>query len=1086
MGGEYSIGSAGDPFQPRYGFEGFGGPPGPIGAVMQLALQGFGPGYGQHLNMTPLGFSQQNAFDTLNRMRLTQMHDDVMRNASRISQINYEQHLRGFASTIGLPWGPDQQAGARQLAGAMRSMEPTMVQMAPEWMDQLSGMRGSPTVMAEYLFRGGLMRSDPVTGARGMRQASMEQLNETLYQNMFAGDRYREMRGMTAGQAGQLFAELQSSGRMAGSVSVRDLPQEIIRDAARRNNIQMPADLANMTSEQTSAIANDSRVSSALRAGDSSRIERTLRQYTETLSAIRDIFGDNGKPNAPIPELLNALGHLSGGLSNQVDPTRLANQLRTTGNLARQSGIGLNELAQLSGSAQQAAMQMGLGSTAAPEAVRNALAFRNAYQSMGYGANRAWGVEGLDFQQEQIARLTLAATRSPAANMIGLAERLHAELGADVFEPNSDAARFMSAVRGGMGTFNRNGVDVSTNMQEPEFMRMLAESSGGRLTAGQIGSMLEQRALNREHGERSGAATYVQRTLQAQQLRQIVDQAVRVPLAGDLRAKLNQLGIETDEATQSDLIRSVHGAATGTLFGLGDAERKDASRRNAAISAAIRQQLGQSAAGQQILASAGADDFVTSLAVQGFGAADLHSRDRIGMPLLTAMSINDPKLQARAAQEQLAASIEGRLQSQMSGLGSGSMLQRLTQGIMDVDIADNKSVERVIARTLNFAPNADIKARLEAEGTKLRELKTAYDAAHAGFMSETNPERRAELQRKYEAASQAMESQMRILSDVGESAGLSRAPSLTQARVARAIRESRFLGDALSAGKDASAIAAGASAEQASARDIAAGLLDDDSLRKHGTQAVTRAERLQAITSKLGEMAEKYTGGDVGKLLSGNFQHAERGAAMADARSLRAERGELMEWAYSNVEHGDTVDDAEYGRAEKARDKLRNADRDKIDDAVRAIYGQHLSGADIVERVGGQEAYSNLQSRDGMADRLHYIGATVKEYRRIRDDKSWLGGGGAGAAARYRKQFSDIADEYFQMQDSADKQGAEDPRRRGLPDLLRAASSEKGDGMASTVEFKMDAANLTIKRDGTAELSGTGKRTSGLASKGTA
>ena len=1073
-----------DPFQPTYGYGGLTAPEGAPSFMAQMAMQMAGPyiaQFSQSFAASPFGSNGQNTFDQLNRMRLTQMHDDFVSRAAQQNQINYEQQLRGVAATIGLPWGPDQQAAASQLSQTMRSMEPMFAQFAPQIMDQMSGTRGSPTVMAEHLFRGGMFRDDPLTGSRGMRQASLEQLHETLYSNMFSGGNYQDLAGMTAGQAGQLFGELQFQGRMAPSMGMRDLPDVILRDAAKRNNIDLPANLADMTSSQMAELGNDPQIGNALRAGDTSRVERTLRGYAETLSAIRDIFGENGRANAPIPELLAALDSLSGGLSQQVaDPTRLANQLRTTSNLARSSGMGLQELSQFSGMTQQTALQMGLGTTAAPEAVRNALAFRTAYQSMGLGSNAGWDVADLNFQQQQISRLTLAATKSPAANMIGLTERLEAEM-PGVFDPNSDAAGYLNAVRSGLGNFNRNGKSVSTAMTEPEFVRMLAESSNGRLTAGQVGSMIEQRAVNREYGERSGAATYVQQVLQGQQLRTIVGNSLTVPFNGQIVSRLKGLGIDVSNEERLELARGAEAAATESLFSMSDAERKDAPTRNAILTKALRERMGQSAAGQAILAGPDSDAFLTGLAVQGFGAADVGVRNRTNMSLLTNMSMYDPKLQARRQQEQLTAGIEGRLQQQMAGFGQGSMLQRLTQSLMDADIDDPNSVSKIIGQTLNFQPNAEAQAKLQTAGGDLQKLRAAYDAARNNHANETDPKRKADMLRNLNAAATALESGIRMVGDAGEAAGLSRAPTLTQAGAARMMRESNFLDDQLRNGGSAEAIRAAADAEQSAMGEVGRGLLGDESLRRRGGEAGKRSRRIDDIKDRLCALSASYTDGDMGKLLSGDFKHDKRYTVMEEVAALRAERRQTMEWVYSNAERGGKVSDAEFKNASDAREQLRTADRNKLNEAVGTLYGQTMSEQTVMEKLGGREAYDRLLGQDGGVDRLEYIGSAVDRYRKTRD-KSWWSGGGTAAARKVREEYGDIPAEFFNLDESTDKTGMEDPRRKGLPGLLKAAGV--GDETAAKdANFKLEVANLHIHRDGTAEISGRG---TGLTQRGTA
>src|SRR5476649_2789474 len=71
---------------------------------------------------------------------------------------------------------------------------------------------------------------------------------------------------------------------------------------------------------------------------------RSLKSYTAAIAAVRDLFGDNGRPNAPMRELIAGLEALTAGAVGQIDPGRLNGLVRNTYNLAKQTGIPLNNL----------------------------------------------------------------------------------------------------------------------------------------------------------------------------------------------------------------------------------------------------------------------------------------------------------------------------------------------------------------------------------------------------------------------------------------------------------------------------------------------------------------------------------------------------------------------------------------------------------------------------------------------------------------------------------------------------------------------------------------------------------------------
>ena len=92
---------------------------------------------------------------------------------------------------------------------------------------------------------------------------------------------------------------------------------------------------------------------------DAKRSADAVKKYTGAVAAVREIFGDNGNPNAPMPALLAALDHLSHGASMQMDPKKIEASLRQMQMLAKESGVGFQQLAAMS--AQMGAMGDALG-----------------------------------------------------------------------------------------------------------------------------------------------------------------------------------------------------------------------------------------------------------------------------------------------------------------------------------------------------------------------------------------------------------------------------------------------------------------------------------------------------------------------------------------------------------------------------------------------------------------------------------------------------------------------------------------------------------------------------------------------------
>jgi hypothetical protein len=425
----------------------------------------------------------------------------------------------------------------------------------------------------------------------------------------------------------------------------------------------------------------------------------------------------------------------------------------------------------------------------------------------------------------------------------------------------------------------------------------------------------------------------------------------------------------------------------------------------------------------------------------------------------------------------------------MAGLGGGTALQRFAQGLMDVDIDDDKPIERLLAKTLGFQPTEQLQKALKGESEKLQKLRAAYDAAQGEFLNEKDPAKRKELQTQYTAVATALETSIRTLGELGEEAGMSRAATLTQVDVGRALRESNFLDIGITT-RDGEKIAAGIVAEQTSAHSMVSSLLSDDAVKRLGSQGVEHADRIQKVTNRIGELAQQHTKGDLGKLLSGDFKvaggtDADQRAVMIELGTLRRERRAATEWVFTNSERTGKVSDEELKAAESARDKVQARAGETLDKAISTLYGRKMTHDEVVEQVGGAQAYARLLSTDGAADRLSGISKVVDEDYKLRaqggDAKSW--GIFGSKVDQHRAKHSDVNAEFFNLRDSVDKNSAEDPRRRGLQKLLD--ESVKDTTAATDVNMKVEVANLHIKRDGVSTMEMSGKSTTGMA-RGTA
>lgn len=258
------------------------------------------------------------------------------------------------------------------------------------------GRRGDPAALANAGNQINFFRRD-TTGATRMSAQSLQEFNQNLYENLYGGDNVDDMRGFSAGQTatavenlfqrGQLPA---SMGEMTAADRVRLLSRSQRDDAtmsrlARQfghNELMQQQAYASATAEERTRMLDsrqgeyrqrldqtfneidrfnegDPRARSAqqiermdgygmaARNVDAQRVGKVAKEYMGALDSIRDIFGDNGKGDAPIEALIEALDEFSAGSINRLDPKKVEKSMREMRVVAQSAGVNLDSLAMI-------------------------------------------------------------------------------------------------------------------------------------------------------------------------------------------------------------------------------------------------------------------------------------------------------------------------------------------------------------------------------------------------------------------------------------------------------------------------------------------------------------------------------------------------------------------------------------------------------------------------------------------------------------------------------------------------------------------------------------------------------------------
>ena len=81
---------------------------------------------------------------------------------------------------------------------------------------------------------------------------------------------------------------------------------------------------------------------------DAGRVGEAAKSKLGALAAVKEIFGDNGNPNAPMSALIAALDGLSAGSTSQVDSKKIEGTIRAMQVQAKDVGMGMEDLQNLS------------------------------------------------------------------------------------------------------------------------------------------------------------------------------------------------------------------------------------------------------------------------------------------------------------------------------------------------------------------------------------------------------------------------------------------------------------------------------------------------------------------------------------------------------------------------------------------------------------------------------------------------------------------------------------------------------------------------------------------------------------------
>ena len=672
--------------------------------------------------MLPAQFlPQQNLYDQYYTKAFWQERQASLTAAGGADRETYARMFRGVAKMTGRPMGLEQERAARSLAGGISAAAPFLqMLMGPETFDALHGVRGSATVMAGYLHDGGRMGVDPVTGETGIRGDSAGVLADRMHREFFGeGADLTPWRGLGAGRVGQLYDELQTRGLAGRSIGTfGEAAQQTIlgRDAdsgraalaaLERKGLMAkafaggtPADRGELNQRAVSALKESlpEEYDKLKMNLDAKQVGDRLKSLAGVTSAMRDIFGDLGRPNAPMKELVEGLNQLTqGGLATQ-DPAQLEKSVRLTQALAKSTGVGMDGMMGLMARGAGLADSLGLDRRLGLQAAQGAAAFGAAFGQAGEGATPHWMARSKDEMTLLDENLRARASKSGLANQLGATTRIVDAMTAAGLPVGDRAKALAEAIRRGDKTFGPNGESVFQSDRD-----WRATMTGSGIRENELLRFARQTDINQQAIHAHGIGDLV-RESQGADVARFYAQAQRGSISDALQRRGMGAGRADDLANRAALAAGETLRSGVGVDGRGFSRRDDAER-DRAVAASIRRSLGRDARGLS-------DGELRMMATSGWGAMNQMVHDRPDWAAyktgLGAFEANDPAVAARRRQVTTEATVTGAMRSALAGLGQAGPLARISDALQSP--AD--TLGETIAAALGGVKPADVAKQL--------------------------------------------------------------------------------------------------------------------------------------------------------------------------------------------------------------------------------------------------------------------------------------------------------------------------------------------------------------------------------------
>ena len=718
----------------RTGFESLPGfnQPGIMGLLMN---QHVAPRLQQLMSkqgLVPGGLASQNLMDYQAAQQYTQDQASLMRDMSAQDQESYYRTIQGAQAITGNPFNAPQRAAARRLAATASGLTPTFAVAAPELVDAMAGRTGSASVMAMRMQQFNRFKVDPVTGLTGYSRESNSAQATQLFDTMFKDDNMASMRGLRAGQVGNMYGEMMRRGMVGGDTRtfrsrIQDAASSSLRGGTPEQAQEIRSalgvgddaaiDFSTLDTGQLDKLRKLEGVQGNLRKFNATAVKDSLSGYVDAVTTMREIFGDAGMSNAPMSQLIQGLEALSQGTLTQIDPSSLNMMVRTTQQLAKQSGMTIDSAIMMQQQGATTLQGMGVSRAFAPQVTQGAMAFGQAAGQAGVGSNPAWGLENLDFHRQMDQNLRASAAASPTFNALSALLRVADE--GEGFAENSRAAALASAVKEGRTEYTYGGeinsvYDDTSMIQDAIIEQGRDIGLSPEAAAKRASSIMRQTTTNSEYGHKYKTAALVRSTQSDEVRTSLFEPTIRGSLPNELSAE--------DRAGATE--------ALSKLFTTWDADtRTDKDKRSSAMLEVLKPFYPEGTSDEVIRDKGNVIFGELSSNLENTPYRNYGSMQNLMVALNEGTNDNAGMLLRRSL-------LDGQVRDSVTGLTGNGVLSSLITAVQGAGEGEGSTLTDILAKTVGGVSSARVADRLQGpmdafieSREKVEKLQTQFGIA---------------------------------------------------------------------------------------------------------------------------------------------------------------------------------------------------------------------------------------------------------------------------------------------------------------------------------------------------------------------